>query len=195
MVNGVADHVFQRVADLFYDVLVELRLGTAHSDLYLFAEFEGHVPDHPAKTVEGPFDGHHPDPHDLFLQIPRDPFQGRCRALQGTRQRRIRDFTRTLGHACHGYDHLSDQVHEFVQLVGVDPYGCRLGDLPALRLGQGHLLHRFPGYFALLNQRLTRGLVFLERLEDVIFLDKAFLHQNLANGLLCEGEVDSPLVL
>ncbi len=69
MVDAVSDHVEQRVADLFDDLLVELGLGALDDEIHCFVEPSGEVPDGPPEGIEDGGKRHHPHPDGPFLKV------------------------------------------------------------------------------------------------------------------------------
>jgi hypothetical protein len=60
VVDGVAHHVRQRVADLFDDGLVELSIGAGDHQFDVLAEITRNIAHDAVEAVEGLADLHHP---------------------------------------------------------------------------------------------------------------------------------------
>ncbi|MNN93200.1 hypothetical protein D3C81_2116030 [compost metagenome] len=59
MIHRVAQQVHQGVADLFHDGLVQLGVGTADLQIYIFAQFEADIAHHTLEAVKSVADRHH----------------------------------------------------------------------------------------------------------------------------------------
>ena len=75
VIDRVADHVDQRVAQLVDHPLVQLGLLAADLERHLLARGEAEVADHPPEPLEQRADRHHPGVEHPFLEPVGDPAQ------------------------------------------------------------------------------------------------------------------------
>ena len=128
VVDGVADDVHQRVAELLHDGLVQLRVGAVDLQLDGLAQLLGDVPHDAPEAVEGLADLHHAQAQglvpDLLHQLVDDGGGLQQAAPVGLAARAL---ARGPG------DHqLAHQVHQPVQLVRLDLHHLHLLGLAVL---------------------------------------------------------------
>jgi hypothetical protein len=69
MVDGIADHVNQRIADLFEDGLVQLDAFSFDDELNFLSEGPREVPHQAREFLENGLDRQHPNRHDAGLEF------------------------------------------------------------------------------------------------------------------------------
>ncbi|MCY1499574.1 hypothetical protein D9M68_335960 [compost metagenome] len=69
VVDGIAQHVFQRCHHAFEHGAVHLALGVADDELHLFAQLTGHLSDDAPQARHQAVEGHHAGAHQAFLQL------------------------------------------------------------------------------------------------------------------------------
>ena len=150
VVQGVADQVAQRVADLFQDGPVELGLLAFDDQLDLLVQAHGDVAHDAREAVEDGLDGQHAQAGDLILELAGDAGE-LLRILVGLSRQRIvaEPHGQELGALLQAGlvdDQLADEVHQLVEAGDVDADGLLGGleavarDRHALALGQASSL-------------------------------------------------------
>ena len=135
VVEGVADEVAQRVADLLEDGPVELGLLALDDQRDLLAQLRRHVAHDAREAVEDALDRQHAQAGDLVLELAGDPAEllGALLGLAGDGVV-AEDVVELAGLAQQAGllgDELAHEVHEVVEAGDVDPDGL-LGGLQAL---------------------------------------------------------------
>jgi hypothetical protein len=135
VVQGVADQVAQRVADLFEDGPVELGLLAFDDQLDFLVEAHGDVAHDTREAVEDGLDRQHAQAGDLILELAGDAGE-LLRILVGLAGQRIvaEPDGQELGALLQAGlvdDQLADEVHQFVEAGDVDADGL-LGGLEAI---------------------------------------------------------------
>ncbi|MNO94390.1 hypothetical protein D3C76_860080 [compost metagenome] len=69
MIDGVAQHVFQRRGHAFENAAVHFTFGVVDDEVHVLAQFAGHLPDDALQTREHAFERHHARAHQAFLQF------------------------------------------------------------------------------------------------------------------------------
>ena len=69
MINGISDHVGERVLNALNNGPIKLGLCTLNPELYLFFSTSGQVSNYARELVEDISDGLHPCLHNLFLEL------------------------------------------------------------------------------------------------------------------------------
>ncbi|MNF48539.1 hypothetical protein D3C84_297870 [compost metagenome] len=69
MVDGVAQHVFQRRHHSFEHGAVHLALGVADDEFHLLVQLAGHLPDDAPQAWHQAVERHHAGTHQAFLQL------------------------------------------------------------------------------------------------------------------------------
>ena len=147
MIDAVADHVHERVAELLDDELVEDGLGAADDEADLLVEVAGELADDAGQLVEDLADRDHADVEDALLQE---------RELAGHVADLDREFARDVGAAvelAQGLEHagevvldeaeLADEVHQEIEAAEVDADG--LAEAAQALLGAGGLARGLVG--------------------------------------------------
>ena len=126
MVGRVADHMNQRIAQLFDNVAIELGVFPLEIQLDLFPLLEGQIADEPGHLLERVADRHHPQRHRRALQIGGDAAElaeaagemgaGDCFEFGVLHHHRLGD---------HQFPHQIDQA---VKLERVDPHDAGAND-------------------------------------------------------------------
>ena len=142
MVQGVADEVAERVADLFEDGPVELGLLALDDQLDFLLEALGDVSHDPREAVEDRLDGQHAQARDLVLKLAGDAGE-LLRVFVGLPRQRIvaEPDGQKLGALLQAglVDHqLAHEVHQLVEAGDVDADRL-LGGLEPVA-GDGHSL-------------------------------------------------------
>ena len=156
MVDAVADHVHERLAELVDDGLVHTGVLAFEDQLHVLALLSGQVAHQTGKALEDVPDGEHPDVHDRLLELPAHPGDLVDR-LEHLAARLVRDehggeVLRGLLELGAVDDQLADQVQEVIELGEVDAHHARpdgslglgsallaAGDLEEGRRGDGGL--------------------------------------------------------
>ena len=123
VVNRVADHVDERVAQLLYDVAIQFRLFAFHDKLHLLLLLRGEVAHEARHFLKGPADRHHAQRHGGALQFGGDPAE----LTQAPRQMTTRQplHVGVLDDHGLGNDQFPHQVHQAVQLPGIELHESR----------------------------------------------------------------------
>src|SRR5882757_10484200 len=122
MVDTVADQVYERIANLFEDGFVELRLLTCELQLDLFAQALREIAHHPWEAAEYHVDGQHAYAHYAFLQLAHVAFElreARAELLGGG----AFELGAKLTQHRLGDDELAHGVHQLVDLLDTDTDG------------------------------------------------------------------------
>ncbi|KPZ14603.1 membrane protein [Pseudomonas syringae pv. spinaceae] len=118
VVHGIAQQVHERVADLLDNGLVQFGFCAIDNQVDVFAQLLTDVAHHSAKTVEGVTDGDHAQVQRAIKNLFHQPRYRRAGFLQRIVVARAGQQFRTGA----GDDQLTDQVDQFVELVGVDAH-------------------------------------------------------------------------
>ena len=129
VVDGVADEVHERLADLVDHRLVHPGVLALQDELDLLALLAGEVAHQPREALEDVADGQHPHVHDRLLQLRRDA-RHLADGLEQLRPRaghHVGDLAGQLVELRAVDDQLADQVQQVVELGEVDPHHARAG--------------------------------------------------------------------
>jgi hypothetical protein len=131
VVDGVADHVGERIPDGLDDRLVQLGLLALHVEPHLLATGHGQVANDSRELAPDVSDRLHPGLHHPGLEFGREQVQ----PLDGAEERAIVLSGTELKDLVPGQDQLANQGHQLVEQTDVDPQaGVR--DRPGPRLGR-----------------------------------------------------------
>ena len=117
VIDGVAQHVQQRVGELLQDRAVELDLGAADLHLDLLAELARDVARGARQPLGDERERRHPHRHHLVVQVLHDRVEP-VHALVEGRARVLRERPAHLADARGGEDELAHRVEEAVEDLG-----------------------------------------------------------------------------
>ena len=177
MVDGIADHVRDRIGEFLDDGLVHLGLVAGGDKPHLLAEFRSDIADEARHSRKHGSDGLHADGHHAFLQLPRmrGEFLAAPDPLLALSAPLIRELLGKHGLRDHEFSH---HVHKPVHARKIDPDRrgalrgmCAAGKLDGCRRRIcGLRLHSF-GRGLMSDGRLLVSTLALD-LQDAVLIDK-----------------------
>ena len=141
MIDTVAQHMDQRVADHFYDRSVQLGLLPLDDELHFLIQFLRQVTNHARKATEHAFEGQHTRLHYFVLQLVHDTPDMYGRFIEAIQKRITRillfEALTQTGNSGTVYDKFADKIQQFVQARHIDSYRCVLNSrFSGLRFGR-----------------------------------------------------------
>ena len=127
VVDGVADQVHERLAELVDHRLVDARVLALQHQLDALALLAREVAHQPREALEDVADRQHPHVHDRLLQLrrgARHPVDG-LEQLRPHAGQRLRDLPRQLAELRPVDDQLAHQVEQVIELGEVDAHHAR----------------------------------------------------------------------
>ena len=120
MIDRVADHVNKGITQLFDDVAIELGLLTFQHELDLLLLLRGEIAHQSVHLVEHRADRDHAKRHGVSLKFRGDPAE----LAQAAHQLKAVDRldVGVLDHHRLGDDQLAHEIHQVVQLGGIELY-------------------------------------------------------------------------
>ncbi len=127
VIDGVADHVHQRIAELLDDELVDLGLGAGDDEVHLLAVLARDLPHDARQLVERLAERHHAHLEDAALHLREVALEGPMEPSELDRQlarlvARPRARSVSLRHRGLHDRELADDGHQAVELADVDAH-------------------------------------------------------------------------
>src|SRR5579859_5145752 len=114
MVHRIADEMYQRIVELFYDGLVELRFAALGDKVDVFPQIARKIPHLALEACEGCSDGKHADAHRVVAQPAGDTLQFLCDKRSFGIAARGRELAETRLDG----DQFADDVHKTIEPLG-----------------------------------------------------------------------------
>ena len=150
VIDGVADDVHQRIAELLDDQLVQLDLAAVHREVELLARLARGAADQTGQSIEDLGQGDHARGEQPLLQRPQPPLQlpvlprELLRPERGGREGGTARGLREPGEIAARHQQLAHQVHQGVQPPDVHAHRSRQGAQGELPLSRGQIHERGP---------------------------------------------------